>query len=182
MTRLRAPRLVGLVLSLGLTACSDGGGDSRALESWAEGVAAIPISSEPTTPDARPERSRLVVEVVERWRLPSDTAGLRTLTGLAVPIEVMLPADAPLVTETPSRPTVVQLAAFRSESDAAEAWARLVAGNSDLFSRVEPRFETVELPSGVWVRLKAEAPDPASVPALCRAAGAEDRWCAKAAS
>lgn len=182
MTRLRATRLVGLVLSLGLTACADGGGDSRALEIWAEGVAAIPITSEPTTPQARPERSRLVVEVVERWRLPSDTAGLRSLTELVASTESTLPTDLPPALDTPARPTVVQLAAFRSEQDAAEAWDRLVAGNERLFSSVEPRFETVRLPSGTWVRLKVEATDPASAPALCRAAGADDRWCVKAAS
>lgn len=175
--------------------------DPNRFERWAEGVAAIPLSSDEAglrgpvvtaeasglraAVDAGP-RSPMRIEVVEPevlWDARADgfapaLRGPVEAASAAVAEAVVEQAvqRAPVVVEEVVRTAgrTVQLGAFSSRASAEAAWARL-AGHTAL-AGVAPRYETVERDGRTLVRLRAVVAEAAAT-SVCRAAGAGD-YCA----
>ena len=198
------------VAGLALAACEAPMNDGRMFQRWAEAVAEVPVeggSGAPAqardaggqtargvtlTAEAAGLRAPIRIAVVDPLEMPnSRDLGLRAafaaasaVTGGDQPprLRSASTATAPVRAAASGAVYAAQLASFRSRADAEAAWAKLKARHGGLLNGVSPRFEPVDLGAkGTWVRLKAgplSSRDEAA--RICRAAGVDDAWCAKA--
>lgn len=191
--------LVVVPFAVVLSGCGFVEADPHRFERWAEGVAAISLSSEEAglrgpvvsgealglrgAVDVGP-RTPMRIEVVEPevlWdaradghRLPAPVQGAASAVAEAVVQQAV--QHAPEVAEEVVRAAgrTVQLGAFSSRAAAEAAWARLA--DHTALSGVSPRYETVQRDGRTLVRLRAVVAD-AAAGSVCRAAGAGD-FCA----
>lgn len=193
--------LVVVPFAVVLSGCGFVEADPHRFERWAEGVAAIPLSSDEAglrgpivtaesiglrgPVDVGP-RTPMRIEVVEPhvlWEARAD--GFEP--GLRGPVEAAAGAvaeavvqqavqRAPVVVEEVVRAAsrTVQLGAFSSQAAAEAAWSRLA--DHTALSGVQPRYETVQRDGRTLVRLRAVVAEAAAA-SVCRAAGAGE-FCA----
>ena len=182
--------LVVVPFAVVLSGCGFVEADPHRFERWAEGVAAIPLSSEEAglrgpivtaesiglrpAVDVGP-RTPMRIEIVEPqvlWEARAD--GFEP--GLRGPVEAAAGVVAEAVVEDVVRAAsrTVQLGAFSSREAAETAWARLA--DHTALAGVSPRYETVQRDGRTLVRLRAVVADAAAA-SVCRAAGAGD-FCA----
>lgn len=104
-------------------------------------------------------------------------AATETVTRTATQAVAAAPPLRPAHRPVESRPALVQLGAFGSESAARAAWSRLKQGPAAAhLDGATPVFERVEVNGRTLVRLKAPAPAQGAA-VVCAAAGIDDPWC-----
>lgn len=191
--------LVVVPFAVVLSGCGFVEADPHRFERWAEGVAAIPLSSQEAglrgpiataqelglrpAVDIGP-RTAMRIEVVEPevlWDARADAHGLpapvqAAASAVAEAVVEQAVQRAPEVVEEVVRAAgrTVQLGAFSSQAAAEAAWAR-ISGHTAL-SGVSPRYETIQRDGRTLVRLRAVVAEAAAA-SVCRAAGAGD-FCA----
>lgn len=186
-------------LALAVSACSGVEGDANRFERWGEAVARIPVSSTASaTPSAaeRGLRPALQIQVMDPHELWAARDGeLAPVIAAAAP--AMARAAAPAVVEAVRAGiaehtgaaeraglrtgVTIQIGAYSSEQAAMTAW-RTAAGRAPAqFGQLEPTLEPVTVSGRQLVRLKAGPVPAADAPAVCRAAGVTDQWCASTA-
>lgn len=194
-----------LIGAAALAGCSPVRNDGHMFERWADSVAQIPIDegARPSerradvAPTAdRPAATPMKIDLIDHTGPDSRAAGLRAAVAIVdseiaglkrriVPDAPQSPAetsasgqDQPAAPRAPAG-FVAQLAAYPTRRGAEAAWSRLKAAHAEVFAKVSPRFEPVDLGArGVWTRLQAgPLPSREQAQALCAEAGVTDRWC-----
>jgi hypothetical protein len=157
---------------------------ASAASKWAPGPQGGPISS----------------ATVQSPRKMPDTAPIKSAQSSTAPTSLITPPvptvatpepSAPLVTDRPA-PSVappaananigaflVQIASYRDQASAAEAWHKLGAKHSDLVSSLTPDFQTADVPGkGTYYRLRlGPFATQADAIAMCSALKARKQEC-----
>lgn len=173
-------------LALAAAACGAVDSDPHRFERWGEAVASIPVSTTPAPSAAeRNLRPALQVQVMDPHDLWDARDGrLRGVIDAAAPAvaEAVVTAARDQITPRP-RPSLrqgmtIQIGAYGSEQAALAAWDAATARAPAAFSGLDPQLEEVTVSGRQLVRLKAGPVPAADAPAVCRAAGVVDQWCA----
>lgn len=166
--------------AVALTACGAVERDPHRFERWGEAVAAIPVSTTPApTAAERNLRPALQVQVMDPHDLWDARDGrLRGVIDAAAPAVVEAVTVAAQERPVLRRGIHIQIGAYGSEQAALAAWDAATARAPAAFDGLEPRLEDVTVSGRQLVRLKAGPVPAADAPAVCRAAGVTDQWCA----
>lgn len=175
------------VVAAAVSACGAVETDPHRFERWGEAVAAIPVSTTPAPSAAeRNLRPALQVQVMDPHDLWDARDGrLRGVVDAAAPavVEAVSAAAREQAPRPRARPALrqgihIQIGAYGTEQAALAAWAAATDRAPAAFEGLEPRLEDVNVAGRQLVRLKAGPVPAADAPAVCRAAGVTDQWCA----
>ena len=194
MTRTALRPVLFAGLALAVTACSGIENNPNRFERWGEAVARIPVSGGGETASAsaaeRGLRPALQIEVMDPHELWAARDG-ELAPAIAAAAPAVARAAAPAVVEAVRTSlaeraglrtgVTIQIGAYSSEAAAMTAWRAAAGRAPGQFETLEPTLEPVTVSGRQLVRLKAGPVPAADAPAVCRAAGVTDQWCASTA-
>src|SRR5690606_19559993 len=125
-------------------------------------------------------RPALRIQVMDPHELWAARDG-ELAPAIAAAAPAMARAAAPAVVEAVRTGVTIQIGAYSSEQAAMTAWRAAAGRAPDQFGALEPTLEPVTVSGRQLVRLKAGPVPAADAPAVCRAAGVTDQWCASTA-